>query len=160
MVTSVTFSPDGRLLAIGREKGTVYLWNLQGEQQWIFNVPKGAINSVRFSPDSKLLATAGADGTARLWDFNSLQQSEKFQVPEGSINTISFSPDGNLLATGGEDGTIRLWNLQKQQPPTSTANQDLDELLERGCNWVRDYLENNPEVDDSDKTLCDDIIDN
>ncbi|NEN89829.1 MAG: AAA family ATPase [Okeania sp. SIO3H1] len=160
LVTSISFSPDGRLLAIGRKKGTVYLWNLQGVQEQVFNVPKGAVNSVRFSPDGKLLATAGADGTARLWDLRSRQQSEKFQVPEGAINTISFSPDGKLLATGGEDGTIRLWNLQKQQPPKSTENQNLDELLERGCNWVRDYLENNPEVDESDKTLCNDIIDN
>ena len=33
----------------------------------------------------------------------------------------------------------------------------LDELREKGCNWVRDYLQNNPDVEESDKRLCDGI---
>jgi hypothetical protein len=27
----------------------------------------------------------------------------------------------------------------------------------KGCAWVRDYLQNNPNVNESDKRLCDDI---
>ena len=155
-VNSVSFSPDSKFLASGGENGTVNLWNLKGQLVWAFNVPKGEVNNVSFSPDGKLLATAGADGTGRLWDLNSRQQLEEFKMPQGMINTVSFSPDGQLLATAGDDGTIRLWSLQNQQLSVSTENQ-LDELLIRGCNWGHDYLKNNPNVSESDRTLCNGI---
>jgi hypothetical protein len=34
---------------------------------------------------------------------------------------------------------------------------DLDDLLVRGCNWVRDYLQTNPNVSESDRSLCDGV---
>jgi hypothetical protein len=34
---------------------------------------------------------------------------------------------------------------------------DFDELIVRGCNWVHDYLQNNPDVDSSEKHVCDRI---
>jgi hypothetical protein len=32
--------------------------------------------------------------------------------------------------------------------------EGFDELMVRGCDWARDYLKNNPEVEQSDRTLC------
>jgi WD40 repeat protein len=61
------------------------------------------------------------------------------------VTSISFSPNGKMLASGSEDGKVILWNL------------DLDDLLVRGCDLVRDYLKNNPNVRESDRTLCDGI---
>jgi WD40 repeat protein len=48
---------------------------------------------------------------------------------------MSFSPDGERLATTGEDGTVRLWRVE-----------GLDELLSRGCDWLKDYLATHPEA--------------
>ena len=31
---------------------------------------------------------------------------------------------------------------------------ELDNLLKNGCNWVRDYLENNPSVNETDKYIA------
>ena len=45
----------------------------------------------------------------------------------------------------GKQMEVTMWNL------------NLDYLLSKGCNWVRDYLENNPQVSKSDKHLCDDV---
>ncbi|NEO02959.1 MAG: hypothetical protein F6K50_48850, partial [Moorea sp. SIO3I7] len=56
-----------------------------------------------------------------------------------------FSPDGNSLVWTSRNGKVILWNL------------NLDYLLLRGCNWVRDYLENNPNIEESDRHLCDNI---
>ena len=33
----------------------------------------------------------------------------------------------------------------------------LEPLLKRGCHWVRNYLTNNPNVDKSDRSLCDGV---
>jgi hypothetical protein len=50
-----------------------------------------------------------------------------------------------MIASGSRDGTVILWNL------------DLDELLVRGCNMVRDYLKTDPNVEESDRPLGDGI---
>ncbi len=42
-------------------------------------------------------------------------------------------------------GSVTMWNL------------DLDYLLGKGCDWVRDYLQHNPNVSESDRHLCDGI---
>jgi hypothetical protein len=35
--------------------------------------------------------------------------------------------------------------------------ENLEQLLARGCDWLRDYLTTNPKVKESDKRLCDGI---
>ena len=49
-----------------------------------------------------------------------------------------------MIASGTADGVL-FWNF------------NLDDLVVRGCNWVQDYLKNNPNVDKSDRHLCDDV---
>ncbi|HEY9653733.1 MAG TPA: hypothetical protein V6C95_23930 [Coleofasciculaceae cyanobacterium] len=67
-----------------------------------------------------------------------------------SVYSASFSPDGKTIASGSYDKTVILWNLELWKT-------DLDVLLVRGCDWARDYLKNNPNVQESDHTLCEDI---
>ena len=74
------------------------------------------------------------------------QQLAEFKDEQGSIYSVVFSPYGQRLATVGEGGTVKLWQIE-----------GLDELMVRGCNWVRDYLKNNPKVSKSDRHLCDGI---
>ncbi|MBD0361887.1 MAG: hypothetical protein ICV55_03750 [Coleofasciculus sp. C3-bin4] len=50
-----------------------------------------------------------------------------------------------MIASASDDGTVILWNL------------DLDYLLKSGCDRLRDYLKTNPNVSQSDRTLCDGI---
>jgi WD40 repeat protein len=134
----VSFSPDSKTIATVEDEGlvsdgTVRLWNLSGQQLAEFKAHQGAIPRVSFSPDSKTLATAGGDGAARLWDLSG-QQLAEFKAHQGAIPRVSFSPDGKMLATAGGDGTAKLWRVE-----------GLDELLVRGCQWLKDYLATHPE---------------
>jgi WD40 repeat protein len=138
-VNWVSFSPDGKLLASASSDGTVNLWSREGKLLNTLKGHNGVVNWVTFSPDGKLIASASADKTVNLWskDGNLIKTLEGHQ---DSVYGVSFSPDGKLLASASKDKSLILWNL------------DLDALLGRACNWLRDYLNNQSRR--SDRTLC------
>ena len=141
-VHSVSFSPDGQHLATASSDGTAKLWDLQGNVQVDFCGHQSVVWSVCFRPDGQQLATASADGTAKLWDLQGNQLAE-FQGHQGLVWSACFSPDGRFLATASADCTARLWRIES-----------LDQLLERACDWLQDYLLTNPQVSDRDRALC------
>jgi serine/threonine protein kinase len=67
--TSVLFSPDGGLFAVGCIDGSVLLIRTQdGMIIRTFAGQSKAISSLDFSSDGKLLASGSADGSVRLWE--------------------------------------------------------------------------------------------
>jgi WD40 repeat protein len=66
--STVTFSPDGRMLAIGH--WTVKLLDaLTGKVVTEFEGHRGTVRSLAFSADGKRLASGSGDGSAIVWDL-------------------------------------------------------------------------------------------
>lgn len=140
-IDSIFFSPDGKLLATTGRDGTVCVWNLDGQELARFKgMPNGAMEAC-FSPDSKLLVTTGLEGIAKLWDLESKQQIAEWEGgTDGQVFDLKFSPDGKLLAMVINNGIVKLWQVET-----------FDELLAQTCDLVRNYLQNNPNIDESDR---------
>ncbi|KST65217.1 nSTAND1 domain-containing NTPase [Mastigocoleus testarum] len=139
---TVVFSADGQTIASTSRLDTVKLWNRQGQLLHTFK-NNGSVKSVVFSPDSQIIAFASED-TVKFLDRQG-QLLHTFKGHTGFINSVVFSPDGQTIASASNDNTVKLWSL------------DLDDVMTRGCDWVRDYLTNNPNISEEDRKICDGI---
>ena len=113
-VTSVSFSPDSKILASASLDGTVKLWDVNsGREIYTFKGHTKGIASISFSPDGKTLASASYDKTIKLWDINSAKEIKtlKDDTDINIISNVSFSPDGKTLASALEDKTVKLWDF-------------------------------------------------
>jgi WD40 repeat protein/tetratricopeptide (TPR) repeat protein len=122
--TSLQFSPDGKLLAIGSRQGTAILWSTETwkpartlsnpDKDTVFSGSQqaGMIDDVAFSPDGKTLAIASRERNVHLFDVATGTLLDTLKGHPSAVQAVVFSPDGRTLASGGSDQTVRLWNVQ------------------------------------------------
>ncbi|MDB5387235.1 MAG: translocation protein TolB [Planctomycetaceae bacterium] len=115
-ITSVAWSPDGKLLAVA-QSGKVELRHPDSLQVIgeIGGQP-GKITSVKFSADGKLLLIAsgvtGLYGQATLWNIAENKAAQVLKGHRDLLYAAVLTRDGKILATGSYDRQIILWNAE------------------------------------------------
>jgi len=109
-ITSLAYSPDGRMLA-SSSADTICLWLVDpGITIKTFGHME-SVESIDFSPDGKILASGGRDKIIKLWDVASGNEIRRLAGNGQNISDVQFSPDGKLLASASWDKTIKLWDM-------------------------------------------------
>ena len=181
-VNTVNFSPDGQLLASASDDQTVKLWTIEGKLLKTLSGHSNWVLDVSFSPDSQLIVSASYDNTVKLWHRDG-KLAATLKGPTDSVARARLDPTGKILATISWDNRVQLWRLDdtliktwEAAPDRVTSfswsqdgkalaiatedniaivvNLDLASLWQKGCNWLRDYLQNNPDLRNSDRNLC------
>ena len=112
-MTTVAFSPDGRLLATGNWDKQVYLWDVQsGNQRLICSGHQDKVWAVAFHPQGQLLASSSDDQTIKLWDTATGHCLLTCVGHTGWVRSLAFSPTGGCFFSGSADQTIRQWDVK------------------------------------------------
>jgi WD40 repeat protein len=127
-VAYLTFSPDGRLLAVGDRDGAICLFKAATGRKWAwlrgpFEYGKGGHlnSSLVFSPDGRRLAVAWQPALeepsrVQVWEVAGGGRRHDFSGQRATLLALAFSPDGRTLAGGGRDTTVVLWDLAGSPP--------------------------------------------
>jgi WD40 repeat protein len=124
VVSSVAFSPNGRLILAASDDQTVKVWDAtSGQKVRSFKGRTLPIGAVALSPDGRL-ALVG-DANVHLWETASGKHLRTFDVrsSHGGPTAVAFSGEGRFAVAAGIFGT-KMWDIatgEEQQPNPNPA---------------------------------------
>lgn len=108
----VAFSPDSRLVAVGKQSGAIEVYTREGRP--VATMRHAArIVSVAFDHAGGRILAVSADGAARQWTASSGEAAGASIGPDGgAVKVARYDGAGERILTGHADGAARLWNAR------------------------------------------------
>ncbi len=107
---ALTFSPDGKTLAIGFNQRDILLWNLQ-KKTIVKTLDARGIRAMVYSSDGLQLFTANYSNEIQVWNTLLWELEYTIKGQRHSISTMDVSPAGDKLAVGSLDNKINILSL-------------------------------------------------
>ena len=114
-VRSIALSKDGSLLAAGRSRGRVDIYETDNPSGEVGHQFQGSLRNrwLEFSPDASILAIPQGTPAHKVDLVNPRSGEELRSIDTGNhyVVDVAFSPDGKRLLTGGLDTRVNLWDV-------------------------------------------------
>lgn len=113
VITSLAYSPDGKMLAAADSDRKVLVYSTTDYQmmlnQWVFHTAR--VNCVAWSMDSKYAVSGGLDRDVYVW---SVESPMKFIAIKGAhqegVSGVAFL-DGTTISSTGHDACVKIWTI-------------------------------------------------
>ncbi len=110
-VRALVFSPDGKKLVSGSDRGQVEMWDVEtGAPLTSLTEQKQreSITALSFSSNGLLLAIGSNNGIRVMGG----SKPTLLREIDGGVETLAFAPDSTVLVTGLRNGGIELWDVE------------------------------------------------
>ena len=123
-ITTLSFSPDGNLLAVGTDERGLRLWStVTGQPLDVLH--SSPVSSIIFGAGGHILASTSEKELLHwtqtsFWKLRTTLGDQKREEPfSDRVLSLAFHPEGQLLAAGSgvpsRDGSLTLWNIDEGQ---------------------------------------------
>jgi WD40 repeat protein len=143
-IPGIAISPDGQIIASASKDRTIKFWNINGNLLKTIQAHNAMVQALAFSPNGQIIASVSADNTVKIWNLDGILL-KTLKRHGSAVWGVDYSANGQIVASASADNTVILWNLKQLL--------ELDELT-YACKQIQDYLLNNVEVPERDRTLC------
>src|SRR5262249_38775841 len=113
--TSIAFSPDGALLAIGQVGGIAVFDPATGKEVPPFKPTPAPVPEVAFGPDGRLYSAGASDPVVKVWDVAAAEPLFEIRHYANPNATVAVSRDGRRIASPGrvqEHHVVKIWDAQ------------------------------------------------
>ena len=126
-VKALSFSPDGRLLAVADSAGLVALWDPDsGELVQELKKHTRMALSLAFTPDGTKLVSGGLDRQIFVWDVATGKLIWSLEGHKRGVYAVACSADGKLIVTSSRDLALYFWDAKTGQRIQSAQFKEAD----------------------------------
>jgi WD40 repeat protein len=136
-VSSMTFSPDGRYIAVGQAttNPSILVWDLTRDSRLDgLTGHKGDVTSLAFSQEGLRLASGSSDRTVRIWAVLEGREVLTLQGHNETVLGLAFRTANDELLSAATDGTLRIWPVAQASEEGDVADR-LAVLRSRSPEW-------------------------
>jgi WD40 repeat protein len=109
-ISSLAFTPDGKLLVVGTQKGVVRVLDVATRKFTRTIDLDSPINAL--SASMRQIVLGYSDGTLAELGIQGQPSTHEISGHNDAVTALAFSPQGERFASGSASGTIKVWDAE------------------------------------------------